>query len=155
MASFNKVILVGNLTRDPELRTLPSGNSVARIALAVNRRYVGKDGETKEEVTYVDVDAFGKQAETIAKYCTKGQPLLVEGRLRLDQWDDKSTGEKRSRLGVVLENFTFLGSRGSAPSAGTQDYEDASVPPRRASAPRTSPTPPAASAPEIEEDIPF
>ena len=155
MASFNKVILVGNLTRDPELRTLPSGNSVARIALAVNRRYVGKDGETKEEVTYVDVDAFGKQAETIAKYCTKGQPLLVEGRLRLDQWDDKSTGEKRSRLGVVLENFTFLGSRGSAPSAGTQDYEDASVPPRRAPASRTSPTPPAASAPEIEEDIPF
>lgn len=155
MASFNKVILVGNLTRDPELRTLPSGNSVARIALAVNRRYVGKDGETKEEVTYVDIDAFGKQAETLAKYCTKGQPLLVEGRLRLDQWDDKSTGEKRSRLGVVLENFTFLGSRNGAPAAGTQDYEDASVPPRRAPAPRTSPTPPAASAPEIEEDIPF
>ncbi len=157
MASFNKVILVGNLTRDPELRTLPSGNSVARISLAVNRRYTGKDGETKEEVTYVEIDAFGKQAETIAKYCTKGQPLLVEGRLRLDQWDDKASGEKRSRLGVVLENFTFLGSRGSAPSAGTQDYEDASVPPRRAAAASrpSSPPPPAASAPEIEEDIPF
>lgn len=155
MASFNKVILVGNLTRDPELRTLPSGNSVARISLAVNRRYTGKDGESKEEVTYVEIDAFGKQAETIAKYCTKGRPLLVEGRLRLDQWDDKASGEKRSRLGVVLENFSFLGSRGDAPAAGTQDYEDASVPPRRAAASRPSSPPPAASAPEIEEDIPF
>lgn len=158
MASFNKVILVGNLTRDPELRSLPSGNSVARISLAVNRRYTGKDGDVKEEVTYVDVDVFGKQAETIAKYCTKGRALLVEGRLRLDQWDDKNTGEKRSRLGVVLENFTFLGSRGDAP-AGTQDYEDASVPPRRAPAPRAASVPPpppaAAAAPDIEEDIPF
>lgn len=154
MASYNKVILVGNLTRDPELRSLPSGMSVARISLAVNRRYTGKDGENKEEVTYVDVDVFGKQAETIAKYCTKGRPLLVEGRLRLDQWDDKNTGEKRSRLGVVLENFTFIGSRGDAP-AGTPDYED-SVPPRRSAAPRASSTPPPAmSAPDIEEDIPF
>ncbi|MBQ6705159.1 MAG: single-stranded DNA-binding protein [Opitutales bacterium] len=154
MASYNKVILVGNLTRDPELRSLPSGMSVARISLAVNRRYTGKDGENKEEVTYVDVDVFGKQAETIAKYCAKGRPLLVEGRLRLDQWDDKTTGEKRSRLGVVLENFTFIGSRGDAP-AGTPDYED-SVPPRRASSPRVSSNPPPAmSAPDIEEDIPF
>ena len=157
MASFNKVILVGNLTRDPELRSLPSGNSVARISLAVNRRYTGKDGDVKEEVTYVDIDVFGKQAETIAKYCTKGRALLVEGRLRLDQWDDKNTGEKRSRLGVVLENFTFLGSRGDAPAAGVQDYEDASVPPRRSvPAPRSSaPAMPPASSPDIEEDIPF
>lgn len=94
MASYNKVILMGNLTRDPELRSLPSGMSVARIGIAVNRRYSGKDGEMKEEVTYVDVDAFGKQAETIAKYCVKGSGILVEGRLRLDQWDDRNTGEK-------------------------------------------------------------
>lgn len=153
MASYNKVILVGNLTRDPELRSLPSGMSVSRISLAVNRRYTGKDGENKEEVTYVDIDVFGKQAETIAKYCAKGRALLVEGRLRLDQWDDKNTGEKRSRLGVVLENFTFIGSRGDTP-AGTQDYED-SVPPRRSAPVRASTPPPAMSAPDIEEDIPF
>lgn len=153
MASYNKVILAGNLTRDPDLRTLPSGNSVARIGIAVNRRYTGKDGELKEEVTYVDIDAFGKQAETIAKYCTKGSGILVEGRLRLDQWDDKSTGEKRTKLGVVLEGFTFLGGANTRSRDEGASYEDA-APPRRSApaAPRSAPPPPA---PDIEEDIPF
>lgn len=156
MASYNKVILAGNLTRDPELRSLPSGNAVLRMSIAVNRRYTGKDGETKEEVTYVDIDAFGKQAETIAKYCTKGSGILVEGRLRLDQWDDRTTGEKRSKLGVVLEGFTFIGG-GASRSRDEGSYED-SVPPRRVSAPRASAPstpPPSMSAPDIEEDIPF
>lgn len=156
MASYNKVILMGNLTRDPELRSLPSGMSVARIGIAVNRRYSGKDGEMKEEVTYVDVDAFGKQAETIAKYCVKGSGILVEGRLRLDQWDDRNTGEKRSKLGVVLEGFTFTGGgTGRSRDGNAGGYEDASVPPRRAAAPRASVVPPPAAAPDIEEDIPF
>ncbi len=157
MASYNRVILAGNLTRDPELRSLPSGNAVLRMSLAVNRRYTGKDGETREDVTYVDIDAFGKQAETIAKYCGKGSGILVEGRLRLDQWDDRNTGEKRSKLGVVLENFTFLGGgSGRSRDEGSAGYDDA-VPARRAPAHRAdSVPPPAASAtPDIEEDIPF
>lgn len=154
MASFNKVILMGNLTRDPELRTLPSGNSVARISIAVNRVYLSKDGEKKEEVTYVDVDAFGKQAETIAKWCTKGSGILVEGRLRLDQWDDKNSGEKRSRLGIVLENFTFVGGRGNAISSG-QDYDDAAPAPRRAPA-SSAPRQTAAPVSDMDDaDVPF
>lgn len=114
MASFNKVILVGNLTRDPELRYTPKGVAIAKIGLAVNRTWRSETGETKEEVTFVDIDAFGRQAETIGQYLKKGRPILIEGRLRLDQWDDKQTGQKRSRLGVVLENFQFLdsGNRG-------------------------------------------
>src|ERR1700681_1763328 len=103
MASFNKVILVGNLTRDPELRYTPKGMAIAKFGLAINRTWKNEAGETKEGVTFVDIDSFGKQAETIAKYMKKGRPLLIEGRLRLDQWDDKQTGQKRSRLGVVLD----------------------------------------------------
>ncbi|MDR2982188.1 MAG: single-stranded DNA-binding protein [Puniceicoccales bacterium] len=154
MASFNKVILAGNLTRDPELRTLPSGMTVARLALAINRRFTSKDGEQREEVTYVDIDSFGKQAETIAKYCTKGSGLLVEGRLKLDQWEDKNSGEKRSRMGVVLETFTFLGGR-SGDSQGGGGYEDSAPPPRRAPAASSrQPSPPPAND-GIEEDVPF
>src|SRR3954471_12988896 len=110
MANFNKVILAGNLTRDPELRYTPKGTAIAKFGLAINRTWKNETGETKEEVTFVDIDAFGKQAETLGKYMKKGRPILVEGRLRLDQWDDKQTGQKRSRLGVVLEAFQFLGS---------------------------------------------
>lgn len=111
MASFNKVILMGNLTRDPEIRYTPKGTAVARLGMAVNRKYTTESGEAKEEVTFVDVDAWGKQAEVIAQYCRKGKALLVEGRLKLDQWDDKATGQKRSRLGIVLESFQFVGGR--------------------------------------------
>lgn len=110
MPSFNKVILAGNLTRDPELRYTPKGTAVAKIGLAINRSWRDESGQQKEEVTFVDVDAFGKQAETIGQYLKKGRPILVEGRLRLDQWDDKQTGQKRSRLGVVMEAFQFLDS---------------------------------------------
>jgi single-strand DNA-binding protein len=123
-ASFNRVILAGNMTRDPEARALPSGQPLTKFSLAVNRSYTTKEGEKREEVTYVDIESYGKQAEIIAKYCGKGSGILVEGRLKLDQWEDKKTNEKRSRLGVVLENFTFLGGKaqggeegGSAPRA--------------------------------------
>src|SRR5882762_7881187 len=109
MANFNKVILAGNLTRDPELRYTPKGMAIAKFGLAINRNWKTETGESKEEVTFVDVDAFGRQAETIAQYMKKGSPFLMEGRLRLDQWDDKQTGQKRSKLGVVLENFKFVG----------------------------------------------
>ena len=117
MASFNKVILVGNLTRDPELRYTPKGLAIAKIGLAVNRNWRTETGEQKEEVTFVDVDAFGKQAETLGQYMRKGSPILIEGRLRLDQWDDKQTGQKRSKLGVVVEGFQFLGG-GQRPEGG-------------------------------------
>ena len=155
MANFNKVILAGNLTRDPELRYTPKGMAIAKIGLAINRKWTNEAGETKEDVTFVDVDAFGKQAEVIGQYMRKGRPLLVEGRLKLDQWDDKQTGQKKSRLGVTLESFQFLdsGNRegGGAPSA-----------PSAPSAPRPSrPTTPSAPAPDSDvpphegDDVPF
>jgi single-strand DNA-binding protein len=109
MNGFNKVILAGNLTRDPELRYTPSGTAIAKFGLALNRKWKDQSGEMKEEVTFVDVDAFGKQAELIGQYLKKGNPLLVEGRLRTDSWEDKQTQQKRSRLGVVLEGMTFIG----------------------------------------------
>src|ERR1700752_2608382 len=153
MANFNKVILAGNLTRDPELRYTPKGMAVAKIGLAVNRTWKTETGETKEEVTFVDIDAWGRQAEAIAQYMGKGKPLLMEGRLKLDQWEDKNTHQKQSKLRVVLESFSFIDSKGadggSAPSEA----------PRRP-APAPSAKPPEASeggeasAPE-EDDVPF
>jgi single-strand DNA-binding protein len=118
MASFNKVILAGNLTHDPELRYTPKGTAVARIRLAVNRVYTTDSGEKKEEVTYVDVDAFARQAEVISQYLKKGRPILIEGRLRLETWDDKQTGQKRSKLSVVLESFTFIDSQRTGEGGG-------------------------------------
>ena len=112
MANFNKVILMGNLTRDPELRYTPKGTAVARIGLACNRKWKSETGEMKEEVTFVDVDAFGKTAETIGQYLKKGRPILIEGRLRYETWEDKQTKQKKSKLGVVLETFQFLDSGG-------------------------------------------
>jgi single-strand DNA-binding protein len=149
MASFNKVILVGNLTRDPELRYTPKGMAIAKLGLAVNRTWKNEAGESKEEVTFVDIDAFGKQAETIGQYLKKGRPILVEGRLRLDQWDDKQTGQKRSRLGVVLEGFQFLdsGNRGDAAAA-----RPAAAP----AAPTDAPPPAGVEGAEPEQDdVPF
>src|SRR5271157_2193398 len=111
MASFNRVILAGNLTRDPELRYTPKGTAIARIGLAINRNWKTETGETKEEVTFVDIEAWGAQAEVIAKYMKKGRPFLVEGRLKLDQWEDKNTHQKQSKLRVVLESFSFLDTK--------------------------------------------
>jgi len=110
VSNFNKVYLMGNLTRDPELRYTPKGTAAAKIAMAINRKFQ-VDGEAREEVTFVDIEVWGKQAETIAQHCKKGRPLFVEGRLKLDQWDDKTTGQKRSALKVMLEHFQFIGGR--------------------------------------------
>jgi len=155
MASFNRVILVGNLTRDPELRYTPKGTAVARLTLAVNRTYTTESGEKKEEVSFVDVDAWGRQAEVIGQYMKKGRPLLVEGRLKQDTWEDKNTHQKQSKLKVVLEGFTFVDSNREAGGA-----------PAEASRPRTASPPPAAptaaepaadagSPPPEEDDVPF
>lgn len=152
MASYNKVLLIGNLTRDPELKYTPKGTAVARLGLAVNRRWRTETGEEKEEVTFVDIDAFGRQAEVLAQYLKKGRPLFVEGRLKLDQWEDKNTHQKRSQLRVVLEGFSFLdsGSRADAPAANGSPSRPAPAP---AAAP---PPPPTEEAPPLDDDdVPF
>jgi len=110
MPSFNRVTLMGNLTRDPQVKQLPT-TTVAEFGLAMSRRFKASDGEDREEVCFVDCSAFGRQAETIAQYCTKGRPLFVEGRLKYDSWDDRS-GNKRSKVSVVVENFQFISPRG-------------------------------------------
>ena len=150
MANFNKVILAGNLTRDPELRYTPKGTAVAKIGLAINRTWRTETGEQKEEVTFVDVDAFGKTAETIGQYFKKGRPILIEGRLRYETWEDKQSNQKRSKLGVVMEGFQFMDS-GRAAEGGTGE------------APRSRPAPPAkaegadadAPPPPEDDDVPF
>ncbi len=109
MANFNKVILLGNITRDPEVRYTPKGTAVTRITVAVNRRWRTETGELRDEATFVDVDAFGTQAEMLAKYLKKGNPILVEGRLRQHSWEDKQTNQKRTTLRVDLERFSFVG----------------------------------------------
>jgi single-strand DNA-binding protein len=163
MASFNKVILIGNLTRDPELKYTPKGTAVAKIGLAVNRSWKSESGETREEVTFIDVDAFGRQAEVIAQYVKKGRPLMVEGRLRLDQWDDKQTGQKRSRLGVVLEGFQFLdsgrGGEGGGGAGGDYAPREAQAPQPQRSRPAAQPPASPASDPDMppveDDDVPF
>jgi single-strand DNA-binding protein len=151
MASFNKVILVGNLTRDPELRYTPKGMAIAKIGLAVNRNWTSESGEKKEEVTFVDVDIFGRTAENVAQYMKKGRPILVEGRLRLDQWDDKQTGQKRSRLGVVAETVQFLGSPGGGGEGGGSYSKPSGPPSSPAPAPESEPDVP----PHEGDDVPF
>ena len=111
MANFNRVILMGNLTRDPQLSYLPNQTPVCEIGMAVNRKWRGNDGQQKEETCFVDCQAYGKQAETLNQYMSKGRPLLIEGRLRYSQWEDKD-GNKRSKLRVVIDNFQFLGQGG-------------------------------------------
>lgn len=158
MNGFNKVILAGNLTRDPELRYTPSGTAIAKFGLAVNRKW--KDTQTnemKEEVTFVDIDAFGRQAETIGQYLKKGRPILLEGRLKLDQWEDKQTQQKRSRLGVVLESFQFLDS---GAREGGSDFSGGGAPAARPARSQQSAPPPGNNAseegmPPEEDDVPF
>jgi single-strand DNA-binding protein len=118
MNGFNKVMLMGNVTRDPQLKYLPSQTPVAEFGLACNRRFKTAQGEDKEETLFVDVTAFGKQAETIHQYVQKGKGLFVEGRLKYDTWDDKNGGGKRSKISVIVENFQFLGGRGDHETDG-------------------------------------
>jgi single-strand DNA-binding protein len=142
MAGFNKVLLMGNLTRDPQLKYLPSQMAVAEFGVACNRKFRTSQGEDREEVTFVDCSAFGKTGEVINQYFTKGKPIFIEGRLKLDQWEDKQGGGKRSKLSVVVENFQFVGGRdgggGGAGGGGSYDSgaEGESRPPARSAPPR-------------------
>ena len=118
MASLNKVMLIGNLTRDPEVRFTPKGTAVCDMAIAVNRRYVNDAGERQEEVTYLDVVLWGKQAELAGQYLSRGKPIFVEGRLQMDSWEDKATGQKRTKIRIICENMQFLDSKGGAGGGG-------------------------------------
>jgi single-strand DNA-binding protein len=151
MANLNRVLLIGNLTRDPELRHTPKGTAVAEIGMAINRVIPADDGgERREEVTYVDVTVWGRQAEVAQQYPTKGRGVFIEGRLQLDSWDDKQTGQKRSKLRVVCENLQLLGS---GRQEGASDAPRAQAP---AGKPKTQPAPPRDPDLDVEpDDIPF
>ncbi len=123
MPNLNKVMLMGNLTRDPQLSYLPSQTAVCEISIAINRRWMGQDGQQKEEVTFVECSMFGKRGEVLAKYLKKGQPIFVEGRLKLDQWEAQD-GTKRSKLRVVLENFEFIAGRQGGGDGGYQGGDE-------------------------------
>src|SRR5438067_963460 len=129
MRGYNKVILMGNLTRDPALKFLPSQTAVVEFGLAMNRKWKSQDGQDREEVCFVDCSAFGRTAEVINQYFTKGKPIFIEGRLKYDQWEDKQGGGKRSKLSVVIENFQFVGGRdgpGGGPGGGGGGYDQQS-----------------------------
>lgn len=151
MASFNKVILLGNLTRDPEVRYTPKGSAVCDLGIAVNRQYTLDSGEKREEVTYVDVVLWSRLAEIAGEYLKKGRPVFVEGRLQMDTWDDKQTGQKRTKLRVIGETMQLLGSRPA--STGGEGGEE-----RQPRSPGKATPPPAKSAAAAEPDddeIPF
>ncbi len=126
MSSFNKVILMGNLTRDPEVRYASSGTPIVKFGLAVNRRFKDADDSWKEEPTFVDITMFGKRGEAFSRFHTKGKPAFIEGSLRFDQWEDKQGGGKRSKLYVVAENWEFVG--GGAQGGGGGSYESSGAP---------------------------
>jgi single-strand DNA-binding protein len=117
--SVNKVFLMGNLTRDVQVKHTANNTAIANLGLAVNRRYRNNAGEMQEETTFVDCEAWGRTAETMGKYLSKGRPVHIEGRLRLDQWEDRE-GNKRSKLVVVVDQFTFVDSRGGGRDGGDQ-----------------------------------
>ena len=149
MASFNKVILLGNLTRDPEVRYTPKGSAVCDLGIAVNRSYTLDSGEKREEVTYVDVVLWARLAEIAGEYLKKGRPIFIEGRLQLDTWDDKQSGQKRSKLRVIGETMQLLGGR--PPGAGGGEGGE-----RESRPSKTTPPPKAAEKAEPDEDeIPF
>jgi single-strand DNA-binding protein len=153
MANLNRVLLIGNLTRDPEVRYTPKGTAVTDISIAINRVIGSEEGERREEVTFVDVTLWGRQAEIAQQYLTKGRGVFIEGRLQLDTWDDKQTGQKRSRLKVVGERLEFVDSR---PAQGQGEAPGGPKPATGRPAPAPHPQP--ARDPDLDaepDDIPF
>jgi len=162
MAYLNKVFLIGNLTRDPELRMTPKGTAVCQFGLAVNRQYKDDSGATRDETAFIDIEAWGKQGELVSKYLQKGSPAFVEGRLRFDSWEDKQSGQKRNKLKVVLENVQFLsrggggggagaGASGETAAGGDESPAERAVPPPRAAAKPAA----AEGQPHVDDDVPF
>jgi len=154
MASYNKVLLLGNLTRDPEVRYTPKGTAVTDLGIAVNRQYTLDTGEKREEVTFVDVTFWGRTAEVAGEYLKKGRPVFIEGRLQLDTWDDKQTGQKRSKLKVMGEAMQMLGSRQGGGGGGDAPEEE---PRGRSTGAARSSSPPKGGPPAEPDDdeIPF
>ena len=156
MASLNKVLLIGNLTRDPDVRMLSNGRPVCNFGLALNRNYKDAEGNRKEEVTFVDVECYGPRAEAVGRFFTKGRSIFVEGRLKLDQWESKE-GEKRSAIRVVLDNFEFVDSK----QDGQSSVDRQSLSPNNSSpAPQSVPevsneNSVPSSDPDLDEDVPF
>ena len=159
MPNLNKVMLMGNLTRDPEIKYTPKGTAIANFGIAVNRTYTPEGGEKREEVTFIDLEAFGRTAEIIGEYFKKGRPIFIEGRLKLDQWDDKTSGKKMSKLRVVVDTFEFLGSReggGGEGGGGAPSGEPRSSAPQQRRAPSSPPRPPADPDLDVQaDDVPF
>ncbi|MEO7318564.1 MAG: single-stranded DNA-binding protein [Chthoniobacteraceae bacterium] len=163
MPNLNKVMLMGNLTRDPEIKYTPKGMAIAHFGIAVNRVWSNEAGEKQEEVTFIDIEMFGRKAEVVGEYFKKGKPIYVEGRLKLDSWDDKATGQKKSKLKVVGETFEFLGSRegGGGSGAGSGESSEGGRSEARSSStfkkPAAPPPRPPAD-PDLDaegDDIPF
>jgi len=174
MANYNRIILVGNLTRDPQLKYLPSQMAVVEFGLAVNHKYRTRDGQDREEVLFIDCSCFGKGGEIINQYCQKGKPILVEGRLKYDTWDDKQGGGKRSKHSVVVDNFQFLGGGRDGPSGSgssgtvaapaydsgsssteTQSRGPAPARPAPSAAPARPPQSPQPNAPQSAPEAPY
>ena len=147
--AFIRVSSIANLTRDPELRTTPSGNAICQFGIAINTKFKDASGADKEDVCFIDVEAWGKKGEAVAKFFTKGKGIYVDGRLKLDTWDDKTSGQKRSKHKIVLENFDFVGGKDSASAPQQQQtYEAPPARPRPAAG-----TPPPRD--NSDEDVPF
>ena len=161
MANLNKVMLIGNLTRDPEVKHTAKGTVVADLGLAINRVWYNEQNQKQEDTTFVDVTLWGRQAEIAQQYLTKGNPVYIEGRLNLDTWDDKATGQKRSKLKVVGEALQLLGSKGGGGGGGNSggDYSERPQPSSSAPQQRSGPPQGASAAPaqdfQEDDDIPF
>ena len=160
MPNLNKVMLMGNLTRDPEIKYTPKGTAIANFGIAVNRNYSTESGEKREEVTFIDIEAWGRTAEIIGEYFKKGRPIYVEGRLKLDTWDDKQTGQKKSKLRVVADSFEFLGSREGGGGGGGGESGEGRAESRPAGSFKkpASPPPRPPADPDLDaepDDIPF
>jgi single-strand DNA-binding protein len=160
MPNLNKVMIMGNLTRDPEIKYTPKGMAIAVFGVAVNRVWTNEAGEKQEEVTFIDIEMFGRKAEVVGEYFKKGKPIYVEGRLKLDSWEDKTSGQKKSKLKVVGETFEFLGSReggggggGGGEHEGHSESRPQSRPASKPAPPQKRPADPDLDAPE--DDIPF
>ena len=151
MANLNKVLLLGNVTRDPEVRYTPKGSAVCDLGVAVNRAYTTDSGEKREEVTFVDVVLWARLAEIAGEYLKKGRPVLIEGRLQLDTWDDKQSGQKRSKLKVVGEGLQLIGSRPGGAGGGGGDEEGSSA----SRTTKSTPPPKAAPSEPDDDEIPF
>jgi single-strand DNA-binding protein len=156
MASLNKVLLIGNLTRDPEVRMMSNGRPVCNFGLALNRSYKDSDGNRKDETTFVDVECFGPRAEAVGRFFSKGRSIFVEGRLKLDQWESKE-GEKRSALRVVLDNFEFVDSKQDGPGAAVRSSDNANAlqTDKKVSEPAAPPQKESRNDPDLDEDVPF